>query len=62
MSTNCSSLLAGGRGRDIQSKVKACSEVLAGWGKEITGNFNKVIKESKRRLKVLRAQKDDHSL
>ncbi|XP_074327612.1 uncharacterized protein LOC141665526 [Apium graveolens] len=47
---------------DIQSKVKACSEVLVVWGKEITGNFGKVIKECKRQLKKLRNKDDDQPI
>ncbi|KAL8103333.1 hypothetical protein AgCh_027776 [Apium graveolens] len=47
---------------DIQSKVKACGAVLEVWGKGVTGNFNKVIKECKRKWKELRNRKDDQSL
>lgn len=49
-------------GIDIQGKVKACSDILAVWGKDITCNFSKAIKECKRKLKTLRNKKDDQSL
>lgn len=43
---------------DIQAKVKCCSDKLAIWGKEITGNFSDRIKECKVVLKRLRNKTD----
>lgn len=45
-------------GNDIQEKIKICSEKLLVWGKEITGDFAKRIRECKAELKSLRGKTD----
>ena len=47
---------------DIVTKVRQCGESLQIWGREITGCFNRRIKECKLRLKQLRSARDDHSM
>lgn len=46
----------------IQDKIKSCSEKLAVWGKEITGNFSGRIKACKEELARYKAGRDDLSV
>ncbi|XP_074343032.1 uncharacterized protein LOC141680816 [Apium graveolens] len=46
----------------VQQKVKAYSDRLSVWGKEITGNFRRRIKECKESLKQLRGNSDRGSV
>lgn len=46
---------------NIKYKVKACSERLAIWGKEITGNFSGRIKACKNEMKFYRSGRDENS-
>lgn len=46
----------------IQEKIKSCSEKLAVWGKEITGNFSGRIKACKEELVRYKAGRDDLSV
>lgn len=46
----------------VQQKVKACSDRLSVWGKEITGNFSRRIKECKESLKQHRRGSDRESV
>lgn len=41
---------------NIQQKIKKCAENLSEWGKEITGCFNKRIRECHQKLKSLRRE------
>lgn len=46
----------------MQQKVQACSEKLAVWGNEVTGNFNGRIQKCKERLKRFRGGRDAYSI
>lgn len=50
-----------GGGRDILQKVEKCGEKLMSWGKELTSNFGRRIKECKTNLKFLRNKRDIRS-
>lgn len=52
----------GDREVTIQEKIKSCSEKLAVWGKEITGNFSGWIKACKVELTRYMEGKDDLSV
>lgn len=45
-------------GRGIQEKIQICREKLAMWGKKVTRNFGKRIKDCKYELKQLRNKFD----
>ncbi|XP_074378269.1 uncharacterized protein LOC141719789 [Apium graveolens] len=47
-----------GQESNVQEKIKRCSNKLATWGKEITGNFDGRIKECKAELKRYRNGRD----
>lgn len=47
---------------NIQMKISKCGDVLADWGKEITGCFKERLKRCKARMKELRRQRDVVSL
>ncbi|XP_074336782.1 uncharacterized protein LOC141673954 [Apium graveolens] len=47
---------------DIQEKVKLCGEKLLVWGKEITGDFAKRIRECKVELKQWRGRRDTQAV
>ncbi|XP_074336024.1 uncharacterized protein LOC141673190 [Apium graveolens] len=47
---------------NILQKIKMCSQNLAIWGKEITGNFSGKIKACKAEMKQFRGRRDDMSM
>ncbi|XP_074355749.1 uncharacterized protein LOC141695401 [Apium graveolens] len=47
---------------DFRHKIQRCAESLSDWGKEITGCFNKRIKECYQVLKHLCRKRDDQSV
>lgn len=49
-------------GLNIQQKVTACSERLAVWGREVTGNFSGRIRKCKENLKRFRGGRDVQSI
>ncbi|XP_062093476.1 uncharacterized protein LOC133799478 [Humulus lupulus] len=46
----------------IQGKIHHCGEILAAWGKEVTGNFKIKIATCKSKLKRLKGRKDEDGL
>lgn len=46
----------------FHDKIKTCSSSLAGWGKEITGNFKKIIAHNNKILRTTRGRRDDFSV
>ena len=49
-------------GAKIQDKVRQCGHTLEAWGREVTGNFGKRVKECKLELKHLRDKTDGDSV